>query len=118
MKTTAVRATEYEISDADTIEQFLVGAYGASMRIRTDDDRHLLRHRRHDAGAFAAEPPYQSADLEFEVEPLNKIVVTRTSPSRLERASDGAQRRYDVGELFLMSEPDRPYTARWMPGEL
>jgi AraC-like DNA-binding protein len=118
MKTTAVRAAEFEISDADAIEQFLVGAYGTSMRIRSDNDRHLLRHQRHDAGAFATETAYQSADLEFEVEPLNKIVVTRTSTSRLERASDGIQRRYDVGELFLMSEPDRPYTARWMPGKL
>jgi len=37
---------------------------------------------------------------------------THTSTSLPERASGGAYRRYDVGELFLMSEPDRPYTAR------
>ncbi len=113
-----MRTTEYEFSSADAIEQFLVEAYGTSMRIRGDDDRHMLRHRRADAGAFAVESAYQSADLEFEVEPLNKIVVTRTSTGRLDRVSNGAHRRYDVGDLFLMSEPDRPYTARWMPGEL
>jgi AraC-like DNA-binding protein len=118
METNAVRTTEYEISRADAIEQFLVDAYGTSMRIRRVGDRHVLRHRRADAGAFAAETAYQTADLGFEVEPLNKIVITRTSTSRLERASAGAHRRYDVGELFLMSEPDRPYTARWMPGEI
>lgn len=109
---------EYEISHADAIEQFLVEAYGTSMRIYGDDNQHLLRHRRTDAGAFATETAYQSADLEFEVEPLHKIVVTRTSTSRLERASGTAHRRYDVGEIFIMSEPDRPYTARWMPGEI
>jgi len=110
--------TEYEISHADAIEQFLVEAYGTSMRIYGDDSRHLLQHRRTDVGAFAAETAYQSADLEFEVEPLHKLVVTRTSTSRLERASGTAHRRYDVGEIFIMSEPDRPYTARWMPGEI
>lgn len=111
MEATAVRTTEYEISDADAIEQFLVDAYGTSMRIRGGNDRHLLRHRRTDAGALAVEAAYQSADLEFSVEPLNKIVVTRTSTSRLERAGDGADRRYGVGELFVMSDPDRPYMA-------
>ncbi len=114
----AVRTTEYEFANADAIEQFLVDAYGTSMRIHGDDDRHLLRHRRTYAGALAVETAYQSADLAFEVEPLNKVVVTRTSTSRLERASGGARRRYDTGELFLMSEPDRPYTARWMPGKI
>jgi len=109
---------EYEISHADAIEQFLVEAYGTSMRIFGDDDRHLLRHRRTDASAFAVETAYQSADLEFEVEPLQKLVVTRTSTSRLERASGGAYQRYDTGEIFIMSDPDRPYTARWMPGEI
>jgi AraC-like DNA-binding protein len=118
MDTTAVRATEYEISDADAIGQFLIDAYGTSMRIRGDDDHHLLRHRRTEAGAFATETAYQSADLEFDVEPLNSVVVTRASTSRLERASGGAHRRYGAGEVFLMSHPDRPYTARWMPGEL
>lgn len=100
------------------MEQFLVGAYGASMRIRGDDDRHLLRHRRTEGGAVTVETACQSADLEFAVEPLHKIVVTRTSTSRLERASGGARSRYDVGELFIMTDPDLPYTARWLPGEI
>jgi AraC-like DNA-binding protein len=101
------------------MEQFLVDAYGTSMRIRSDgDDRHLFRHRRTEAGAFALEAAYQSADLQFEVEPLNNVVVTRTSTSRLERGSDGAHRRYDTGQVFIMSHPDQPYTARWMPGEI
>jgi AraC-like DNA-binding protein len=88
------------------------------MRIYGSDTHHLLQHRRTDAGGFAVETAYQSADLEFEVEPLQSLVVTRTSTSRLERASGGAHRRYDAGEVFIMSDPDRPYTARWMPGEI
>jgi hypothetical protein len=118
MEATAVHTTEYELSHADAIEQFLVTAYSTSMRIRSDDDRRLLRHQRTDFGAFAVETACQSADLGFEVEPLNKVIVTRTLTSWLERACDGAHRRYDVGELFLVSDPGQPCTARWMPGEI
>src|SRR5690242_20699673 len=104
----AVRTTEHQISGAEAIEQFLVGAYGTAMRIHGEGERRLLRHRRSDAGVVAVETAYQSADLEFAVEPLNKIVVTWTSTSRLERASGAASRRYDVGELFLISDPEQP----------
>lgn len=118
MDAAGVRRTSFEFSEAGAIEQFLVGAYGTSMRIRSTGDRHLLRHQRVDAGVMAVETAYQSADLSFAVEPLNALVVTRTVTSRLERATRGADRRYDTGELFLMSEPDLPYTARWRPGEI
>jgi hypothetical protein len=82
METTAVRTTEYEFSHADAIEQFLVEAYGASIRVRGGGDRRVLRHRRHDVGSFAVETAYQSADLEFEMEPLHRVIVTRTSTCR------------------------------------
>lgn len=118
MEPAGARTTGYELSDAEAIEKFLVDAYGTSMKIRSDDDPHLLRHQRTTAGSFALESAYQSAELEFSVEPLNSIVVTRTSTSRLERAVGGADRRYGAGELFLMSHPDRPYAARWLPGEI
>jgi AraC-like DNA-binding protein len=114
----AVSATATEVSGADKMEQFLVEAYGASMRIRATGGHHLLQHRRTDAGVIAVESAYQSADLQFEVEPLNKIVVTRTATSRLKRGSDDTYGRYDTGALFLMSYPELPYTARWMPGEI
>jgi AraC-like DNA-binding protein len=113
-----VRTTQYELAEAGAIEDFLVQAYGSSMRIRGGDGHSLLRHQRTDAGAVAVESAYQSADLSFAVEPLHKIVVTRTVTSRLERASGSEDRSYETGELFIMSQPDRPYTARWLPGEI
>ncbi len=109
-------ATEYETSHADEIASFLIDAYGASMRIRTSDERRLMRHRRVDAGAFAIESTHLSADLDFEVEPLTRLVITRTSTARMNRASGGADRRYGTGELFILSQPGQPYTARRMAG--
>ena len=45
-------------------------------------------------------------------------MVTRTATSQLERGSHSSHRRYGTGELFVMSYPDLPYTARWMAGEI
>jgi AraC-like DNA-binding protein len=118
MEATAVRTVTHEISRADAIEHFLASAYGTSIRIRGRDGHRLLRHRRIDAGPVAAETAYQSADLNFEVGPLRKLIVIRTSTCRIERASDGDDRRYGVGEVFLMCQPDRPHTARWLPGQV
>src|ERR1700749_3164326 len=118
MEATAVRTVTHEISRADAIEHFLAAAYGTSVRIRGRDDRCLLRHRRVEAGPIAAETADQSADLDFEVEPLHKLLVVRTTSCRMERASDGARRRYGAGDVFLMGQPDRPHTARWLPGRV
>jgi AraC-like DNA-binding protein len=118
METTTVRTTEHELSHPDAIERFLALAYGTSVRVRGAGDRRLLRHRRHDVGPYAIEAAYQSDDLELEMEPLQRILVTRTSTSRLERTSNGFHRCYDVGELFFMSEPERSCKARWLPGEI
>jgi len=113
-----VRTTEYEISGAEAVEQFLIEAYGTSMRIHGGSDRRLLRHRRIDAGAFAVETIYQSGEVSFAVEPLHSIVVVRTSTARLELSAAGGDRRYGTGELFVVADPDRPYTSRWIPGEI
>lgn len=118
MDAAAVRTTESEISRTSDMEQFLTEAYGTSLRIRAEGEGHLLQHRRTDAGVIAVETADQSAELDFAVEPLNRVVITRTETAHVERVSHRADRRYGPGELFMISEPDRPHTARWLPGEI
>jgi len=118
MNPVPVRTTEHELSGAEAIEQFLIEAYGTSMRIHGGSDRRLLRHRRIDAGAFAVETIYQSGEVSFAVEPLHSIVVVRTSTARLELSAAGGDRRHGTGALFVVADPDRPYTSRWIPGEI
>ncbi|TQS46084.1 helix-turn-helix transcriptional regulator [Cryptosporangium phraense] len=115
---TAPRTTDLEFTTADAIEQFLVDSYDTPIRIRSTGDFPTFRHRRTDVGTFAVETGRHSADLQFDVEPLNVFVVCRTSTARLARTTDGADDRYDAGALFLMNDPDRPHTSRWFPGEL
>ncbi|MFI5956324.1 helix-turn-helix transcriptional regulator [Cryptosporangium sp. NPDC051539] len=112
------RISEFDFSSADGVEQFLIEVYGTSMRMRGAAEQQVLRHKRIDAGVFALETVYQSADLQFEVEPLNKLLVTRTVTSQLARATHGADRHYDAGAIFLMNDPDRPHSSHWMSGEI
>jgi len=116
MEPSAVVTSDYEIAGADEIQQFLVNAYSTSIRTRSDDRPHRLHHHRTDAGSVAMESADQSADLDIEAEPLNVLVVARTSSSRLERATAGADRRYRAGELFILNHCDRPYTVRRQAG--
>jgi AraC-like DNA-binding protein len=118
MEPAIVRTTSYESSDAAAIRTYLSEAYGTSMRIRGSGDGYRLRHRRTAAGGIALETSGQTTDLEFQVEPLPQIVVTRTVSSRVERRRDKTTARYDPGQLFLMSVPGLPHTARWTPGAI
>ena len=116
MEPAVVSTTAFESSDADAIGQFLNDAYGTSMRIRASRDGYRLRHQRTPAGRIALDSADQSADLEFQVEPMHKIVVTRTVTSRVERASTEAFGRYERGQVFLLSSPGLPYRTRWTQG--
>jgi AraC-like DNA-binding protein len=112
-----VRTSELEISGTGEIEQFLIEAYGTSMRIRAEGDRPWLQHQRAGAGMVAVETVAQSGDLDAAVEPLHAIVVTRVETSQVERVTHHSDRRYGPGDLFMVSEPDLPHAARWLPGE-
>jgi AraC-like DNA-binding protein len=118
MDIVAPHTVTFESTDADTIEQRLVGLYGAEMRIRGHDRRSLLRHRRITAGAIAVESAEHSADLEFRVEPLKQLVVLRSSSARIHRACGECDGRYDTGQVLMLNHPGRPHAARMMPGQI
>ncbi|RZU51664.1 AraC family transcriptional regulator [Krasilnikovia cinnamomea] len=105
-----------ELTDADAIETLLSDAY-SSMRVRSSDPP-LLRYQRVDAGPFALDSLEQSAVLDVRVEPLQAIVVDRTTTARVDARRGGETSRYDTGELFLAALPDQPYAARVMPGRI
>lgn len=106
-----------ELNDDDAIEHFLREAFG-SMRMHRGEGPVRLRFERLGSGVVAVETAHQTAELTFDVDPLHRIVVTRASTARLERIRDGHRHRDDVGDLSLVSDPERPYAARWLPGEL
>lgn len=115
---TGQRATNLELTEPDAIRDFLTVAYGTGMRIQGNDERHLFRHRRIDAGTFAMEAAEQYDCLHMEVEPLRQLVITRLTTGRVDRRCGGADKRYDAGDLFITADPDLSYTATWSSGEI
>jgi AraC-like DNA-binding protein len=118
MEAPAPRTTTRELTDADAIHDYLVTTYGTAMRMTCTDERYLFHHRRTDAGSFAMESVDHFNLLDFAVDPLRRLVVVRVSTARLERCSGRTDGRYATDDLFLVAEPDRPYTLRWLPGAI
>ena len=87
MEPAIVRTTSYQSSDATAIRQYLADAYGTSLRIAGRGDGYRLHHQRTAAGPVALDACDQTADVEFQVDPLRKIVVIRTVAARVERSS-------------------------------
>lgn len=115
MDPTLPRTTRFELTDADAMHQTLTVAYGNRMSLR--GDRHVMRYERTDAGPVAVDSLMQSGTLDFTIEPVDlRLVVTRMSSARLERACGGEDRRYAAGDTFIMAYPELPYTVRYHPG--
>ncbi|GGQ77047.1 AraC family transcriptional regulator [Couchioplanes azureus] len=114
---TAPQTTTLTLTGADAIEQFLRSTY-SGMHMHSDIDRPWLRHHRIGAGVFALDDVEQSTSLDFRVAPLHAILITRPLTSRMQRACGDADQRYAPGDLFIVADPDQPYTMRWLPGRL
>ncbi|MEU4426514.1 helix-turn-helix transcriptional regulator [Actinoplanes sp. NPDC024001] len=106
-----------KLTDPDAMEQTFTAAYGNRMRFRPNGGRLVMCYQRTEAGAFALDSLMQPATLDFAIEPVvHRLVVTRMSSARLERACGGSDARYDTGDIFLMAYPDLPYTVRYHAG--
>ncbi|GAA0927235.1 helix-turn-helix transcriptional regulator [Virgisporangium aurantiacum] len=112
------RITTRELTDADAIHDYLVTMYGTAMRMTCTDERYRFHHRRTDAGPFALESVEQFNHLDFAVDPLRLLVIARVSTARMERCCGRVDGRYAADDLFLVADPDLPYTLRWLPGAI
>ncbi|WP_310376375.1 AraC family transcriptional regulator [Catenuloplanes atrovinosus] len=110
------QTTTFATTDGDAFEQFFTSAYG-SMRIH-HEDRPRLRYRGVHAGLFTLDSIEWSARLNIEVEPLNKIIVSRVTTARIQIAYGQDDWRFTAGDLCLAPYPERPYLNNLRPGEL
>ncbi|WP_433296044.1 helix-turn-helix domain-containing protein [Actinoplanes sp. CA-030573] len=114
----ALQTSTHMLTGADAIEQFLSNAY-TSMRLRSDTDRPRLRYDRTDAGAFTLDTLEQTAAiLDIRAAPLHTVAINRMATGRMQRTCGGVEQRYGPGDLYIATDPDQPYTVRWLPSEL
>jgi AraC-like DNA-binding protein len=83
------------------------------MRIAGSQDGLLMRHTAAGAGSFSVAEMTHTMAVEHIAQPLGVPLVGRVLRGKIERETGDDLVRASEGDLFLIAQPDRPYTVRW-----
>jgi len=114
----AGHTTTLELSDHDSIEQFLKATFGCR-GLRTDPNRPLMRYQRTATATFALDTFEHSGSLDTSVEfPLTTLLIIRTSTGApaVDRGTGTA--RYTTGDIFAPALPGQSYASHLSPCRL
>jgi AraC-like DNA-binding protein len=105
----------FATTDPEEAHRFMREAYvDNTMRISGSTDGFRMRHTLRDVGRFSIARMDHSMAVEHEAQPLGALLVGRVLAGSFQRDTPGQEAaRYGVGDVFLIAEPDRPYTASW-----
>jgi AraC-like DNA-binding protein len=83
------------------------------MRIAGSRDGFRMRHTVAGAGSLSVAVLTHTMSVEHVAQPLGYPLVGRVLRGKIERETDGETVRAGLGDVFLVAQPDRPYTVRW-----
>ncbi len=110
---------ELTTTDSDVAGQYLVDNFGTAVRVSSMSDDMRMRLIHTDAGAFAVGDFRMAAELHFEAEAPQTMVIAQLDAGRVERQCDGgAVERFGPGDVFLVAQPDLPYISRSLHTEV
>jgi AraC-like DNA-binding protein len=72
-----------------------------------------MRHTAAGAGSFSVAVMTHTMAVEHVAQPLGYPLIGRVLRGKIERETDGETVRAGLGDVFLVAQPDRPYTVRW-----
>jgi AraC-like DNA-binding protein len=72
-----------------------------------------MRHTVAGAGSLSVAVLTHTMSVEHVAQPLGYPLVGRVLRGKIERETDGETVRAGLGDVFLVAQPDRPYTVRW-----
>jgi AraC-like DNA-binding protein len=109
----------YATSDPAEAHAFMRSAYvDNSMRITGSQDGFRMRHTFHDAGRFSVASLAHTMSVEHSAQPLGYLLLGRVLHGGAERRTGGDVLQAGQGDLFLIAQPELPYTIRWDSMEL
>ncbi|MGI5521325.1 helix-turn-helix transcriptional regulator [Micromonospora sp. CA-259024] len=117
MTSPPVRTQQFDSRDPAAIHRFLSTMYDPRLRIHSRNG-YRLTHRRVDTGSFAIATTRQTGQLDIGASALGGLVIGRAHTARVDRACAGSTNRFGPGDVFLVTRPEAPCTARWQPGEV
>jgi AraC-like DNA-binding protein len=111
-----MRAMQEDFSTANPEEAhaFMRAVYTENtMRIRGSQDGFRMRHAVASAGGMMVAEMSHTMAVEHAARPLGYPLIGRVLRGKIERETAGETMRAGLGDVFLIAQPDRPYTVRW-----
>ena len=100
-----------EATDLETAHHLLSSAYG-SIRLDGRGQRHGMRLAQASLGPIRFDHVTFRMDLDASVAPLGALYFGQLKTGTVSYASDGSERALRPGDVFLIVQPEHPYTAR------
>ncbi|MGC4747469.1 helix-turn-helix transcriptional regulator [Micromonospora sp. DT201] len=117
MTSSTVQTRHFDSWDPAAIHGFLSTAYDPKLRIRSKA-RYRFTHHSVDTGPFTMATVHHTGQLDMGANNLEGLVITHTRTARIDRACGGSTNRFGPGDVYLVTKPGEPCSARWQPGEV
>ena len=105
---------DFSTADPEEAHAFMRAVYTENtMRIVGSRDGFRMRHTVAGAGSLSVAVLTHTMSVEHVAQPLGYPLVGRVLRGKIERETDGETVRAGSGDVFLVAQPDRPYTVRW-----
>jgi AraC-like DNA-binding protein len=106
-----VEDLHFDSTDLAETEEFLVKAY-TTMRIGGRSDGARTRIDRRWVGPVSMDTLSFGFDMQFNVRPLNKILIGRVHSGRIESRFADVRDIFGPGDVRLIAPPDQPYAGQ------
>src|ERR1043166_2880957 len=105
---------DFTTADPEEAHAFMRAVYTENtMRITGSREGFRMRHSVAGAGNFSVAEMNHTMAVEHVAQPLGYPLIGRVLRGRIERETEGQTVRAGRGDMFLIAQPDRPYTVRW-----
>ena len=108
-----VKRSEFSTTDPDAARELMSAAYvDVKLRVSGSMENLLLEHVRHDLGPVRLDSVHHTLTTDYVAGPLGCVQIGRVLDHTMMYETDGDERHYGPGEVFLAAQPDKSFTAR------
>lgn len=105
---------DFTTADPEEAHAFMRAVYTENtMRIAGPRAGFRMRHTVAGTGSLSVAVMTHTMAVEHVAQPLGYPLIGRVLRGKIERETDGETMRAGLGDMFLVAQPDRPYTVRW-----
>ena len=104
---------EFATTDPDVARELMSAAYvDVKLRVSGSGENLRLEHVRYDLGPVRLDSVHHTLTTDYVAGPLGCVQIVRILDNPMMYETDGDERHYGPGEVFLAAQPDKSFTAR------